>query len=163
MTFMFNKGAKMMNNYNPFEAFDIQKMLSAAKFPNVDIKSDDMINAQKKNMEAFAAASKAIFEGVNSFSKKQVEILNKAISSAKDATSEIAKGNPQDSVVKSIELTAEAIKSAQANVVELSKVAEKTSKEAFEIMNARFLAGMTEFKNFVDAKPAKDTSKEEKK
>ena len=153
----------MMNNYNPFEAFDVQKMLSAAKFPNVDIKSEEMINSQKKTMEAMAAASQAIFEGVNSFSKKQVEILNKAISSAKDATSEIAKGNPQESVVKSIELTAEAIKNAQANVMDLSKVAEKTSKEAFDILNTRFLAGLTEMKSYVEVKAAKEASKEEKK
>jgi len=153
----------MINNYNPFEAFDVQKMLSAAKFPNVDIKSEEMINSQKKTMEALAAASQAIFEGVNSFSKKQVEILNKAISSAKDATSEIAKGNPQESVVKSIELTAEAIKNAQANVVDLSKVAEKTSKEAFDILNTRFLAGLTEMKSYVEVKAAKEASKEEKK
>ena len=153
----------MINNYNPFEAFDVQKMLSAAKFPNVDIKSEEMINSQKKTMEAMAAASQAIFEGVNSFSKKQVEILNKAISSAKDATSEIAKGNPQESVVKSIELTAEAIKNAQANVVDLSKVAEKTSKEAFDILNTRFLAGLTEMKSYVEVKAAKEASKEEKK
>ena len=149
----------MMNNYNPFEAFDVQKMLSAAKFPNVDIKSEEMINSQKKTMEAMAAASQAIFEGVNSFSKKQVEILNKAISSAKDATSEIAKGNPQESVVKSIELTAEAIKNAQANVMDLSKVAEKTSKEAFDILNTRFLAGLTEMKSYVEVKAAKEASK----
>lgn len=110
-----------------------------------------------------AAASQAIFEGVNSFSKKQVEILNKAISSAKDATSEIAKGNPQESVVKSIELTAEAIKNAQANVMDLSKVAEKTSKEAFDILNTRFLAGLTEMKSYVEVKAAKEASKEEKK
>lgn len=153
----------MINNYNPFEAFDVQKMLSAAKFPNVDIKSEEMINSQKKTMEALAAASQAIFEGVNSFSKKQVEILNKAISSAKDATSEIAKGNPQESVVKSIELTAEAIKNAQANVMDLSKVAEKTSKEAFDILNTRFLAGLTEMKSYVEVKAAKEASKEEKK
>jgi len=153
----------MINNYNPFEAFDVQKMLSAAKFPNVDIKSEEMINSQKKTMEAMAAASQAIFEGVNSFSKKQVEILNKAISSAKDATSEIAKGNPQESVVKSIELTAEAIKNAQANVMDLSKVAEKTSKEAFDILNTRFLAGLTEMKSYVEVKAAKEASKEEKK
>jgi hypothetical protein len=37
---------------------------------NVDMKSEEIINAQKKNMEAFAAASKAMVEGVNSFSKK---------------------------------------------------------------------------------------------
>ena len=80
-------------NTNFFEIFDFQKILTAAKMPSLDVNSEALINSQKKTMEAFAGASKATFEGVNAFSKKQVEILNAAISSAKDATSEIAKGH----------------------------------------------------------------------
>ena len=66
---------------------------------------------------------------------------------AKDATSEIAKGNPQESVAKSVDLVKNAIVEAQANVAELAKINEKTAKEAFEILNARFLDGLTEIKN----------------
>ena len=42
-------------------------------------------------MEAIAGAYKASFDGVSAYTKKQVEILNAAISTAKEATSEIAK------------------------------------------------------------------------
>ncbi len=61
------------NNYNPFEMFDFQKILTAAKFPNVDVNSDAVISSQKKTMEAFASASKAMFEGVNAFSKNKLK------------------------------------------------------------------------------------------
>ena len=145
-------------NTNLFEIFDFQKMLSAAKMPSLDVNSEALINSQKKTMEAFASASKAAFEGVNSFSKKQVEILNNAISSAKDATSEIAKGNVQESVAKSVDLIKSAIVEAQANVAELAKINEKTAKEAFEILNARFLDGLTEIKNVVVEKKTASAS-----
>ena len=55
---------------NPFEIFDFQKMLSAAKMPSLDVNSEALINAQKKTMEAFAGASKASFDGVICISLK---------------------------------------------------------------------------------------------
>ena len=115
----------MFNTNNPFEMFDFQKVLSATKIPSVDVNSQGYIEAQKKTLEAVAGASKAVFEGVNAFAGKQVEILNTAIAGVKDATTEVAKGNTQESAAKSIELVKKAIVDAQANVAELSKINEK--------------------------------------
>jgi hypothetical protein len=103
----------MFNTNNPFEMFDFQKVLSATKFPNLDVNSAGYIDAQKKTLEAMAGASKAVFEGVNAFAGKQVEILNAAISGVKEATAEVAKGNTQESAAKSIELVKKAIVEAQ--------------------------------------------------
>ena len=151
----------MFNTNNPFEMFDFQKVLSATKIPNVDVNSQGYIDAQKKTLEAVAGASKAVFEGLNAFAKKQVEILNTAIASAKDATADVAKGNPQESAAKSLDLVKKAIVEAQANVAELSKINEKTAKEAFEILNTRFLDGLTELKKVVSEETAKATVKAE--
>jgi phasin family protein len=141
----------MMANYNnPFEIFDFQKILSALKAPTFNANSEGLINSQKKTLETLANASKVLFEGYNLLAKKQIEVLNKAISSAKDATSEIAKGNPQQSVAKSIELTQTAIIEAQNIASEFSKIAEKTAKESFEILNKRLLEGLTEIKKSVE-------------
>jgi phasin family protein len=156
-----NKENNMFNANNPFEMFDFQKVLSAAKLPNVDLNSASYIDAQKKTLEAVAGASKAVFEGVNAFAGKQVEILNAAISSAKDATSEVAKGNTQESAAKSIELVKKAIVEAQKNVAELSKINEKTANEAYQILNSRFLDGLTELKKVVSEETAKATVKAE--
>ena len=50
----------------------------------------------KKDSEAFAGASKAVFEGVNAFANKQVEILNTAIAGVKDTSADIANGNTKE-------------------------------------------------------------------
>ncbi|MEK9893360.1 MAG: phasin family protein, partial [Pelagibacteraceae bacterium] len=156
-----NKENNMFNANNPFEMFDFQKVLSATKLPNVDVNSANYIDAQKKTLEAVAGASKAVFEGVNAFASKQVEILNTAISSAKEATTEVAKGNTQDQAAKSIELVKKAIVEAQKNVAELSKINEKTANEAYQILNTRFLDGLTELKKVVSEETAKATVKAE--
>ena len=142
----------MTNDYkNPFDFFDYQKFLSAVKLPAAG-NNEQAVTSSKKTLEAYASASKAIYEGFNGFAKKQVEILNSAIANAKDATSELSSGQPQDNVTKSIELTKKSIEDAQANVSDLAKIYEKTANETFEILNARFLEGLSELKGVaVDA------------
>ncbi len=65
----------MTNDYkNPFDFFDYQKFLSAVKLPAAG-NNEQAVTSSKKTLEAYAGASKAIYEGFNGFAKKQVEIF----------------------------------------------------------------------------------------
>ena len=140
----------MTNDYtNPFDFFDYQKFLTAVKLPAAG-NNEKAVASSKKTLEAYAGASKAIYEGFNTFAKKQVEILNSAIANAKDVTAELSTGNPKDAAAKSIELTKKSIEDAQANVSNLVEIYEKTATETFEILNKRFLEGLTELKTVAD-------------
>ena len=140
----------MTNDYkNPFDFFDYQKFLTAVKLPAAG-SNEKSVASSKKTLEAYAGASKAIYEGFNTFAKKQVEILNSAIANAKDATAELSTGNPKDAAAKSIELTKKSIEDAQANVSNLVEIYEKTATETFEILNKRFLEGLAELKTVAD-------------
>jgi phasin family protein len=140
----------MTNDYtNPFDFFDYQKFLTAVKLPAAG-NNEKSVASSKKTLEAYAGASKAIYEGFNTFAKKQVEILNSAIANAKDATAELSTGNPKDAAAKSIELTKKSIEDAQANVSNLVEIYEKTATETFEILNKRFLEGLAELKTVAD-------------
>ena len=139
----------MTNDYtNPFDFFDYQKFLTAVKLPAAG-SNEKSVASSKKTLEAYSGASKAIYEGFNTFAKKQVEILNSAIANAKDASTELSTGNPKDAAAKSIELTKKSIEDAQENVSDLAKIYEKTANETFEILNARFLEGLSELKGVV--------------
>ena len=97
------------NNYkNPFDFFDYQKFLTTVKLPTAG-NNEQAVASSKKALEAYSGASRAIYEGFNTFAKRQVEILNSAIANAKDATSELSTGNPKEAAVKSIELTKKSI------------------------------------------------------
>ena len=133
----------MTDNYtNPFDFFDYQKFLTAVKLPGAG-SNDKAVASSKKTLEAYSGASKAIYEGFNTFAKKQVEILNSAIANAKDATAELSTGNPKDAAAKSIE-------DAQANVSNLVEIYEKTATETFEILNKRFMEGLSELRAVAD-------------
>jgi phasin family protein len=153
----------MTNDYtNPFDFFDYQKFLTAVKLPAAG-NNEKSVASSKKTLEAYAGASKAIYEGFNTFAKKQVEILNSAIANAKDATAELSTENPKEVAAKSIELTKKSIEDAQANVSNLVEIYEKTATETFEILNKRFLEGLTELKTVAAGvtkeDPAADTAK----
>ncbi len=136
----------MVNDYtNPFDFFDYQKFLTAVKLPTAG-NNEKAVASSKKTLEAYSGASRAIYEGFNTFAKKQVEILNSAIANAKDATWELSTGNPSEAAVKSIELTKKSIEDAQTNVSGLVEIYEKTATETFEILNTRFLEGLSELK-----------------
>ena len=140
----------MTNDYtNPFDFFDYQKFLTAVKLPAAG-SNEKSVASSKKTLEAYAGASKAIYEGFNTFAKKQVEILNSAIANAKDATAELSTGNPKDAAAKSIELTKKSIEDAQANVSNLVEIYEKTATETFEILNKRFMEGLSELRAVAD-------------
>ena len=140
----------MTNNYtNPFDFFDYQKFLTAVKLPAAG-SNEKSVASSKKTLEAYAGASKAIYEGFNTFAKKQVEILNSAIANAKDASTELSTGNPKDAAAKSIELTKKSIEDAQANVSNLVEIYEKTATETFEILNKRFMEGLSELRAVAD-------------
>ena len=150
--YMYNNNNKykeiyMTNDYtNPFDFFDYQKFLSAVKLPAAG-SNEQATAGSKKTLEAYAGASKAIYEGFNTFAKKQVEILNSAIANAKEAGSDLTSGKPQDNAAKSIALTKQSIEAAQANVSDLVKIYEKTANETFAILNSRFLEGLSELQD----------------
>ena len=149
--YMYNnnkyKEIYMTNDYtNPFDFFDYQKFLSAVKLPAAG-NNEQATAGSKKTLEAYAGASKAIYEGFNTFAKKQVEILNSAIANAKEAGSDLTSGKPQDNAAKSIALTKQSIEAAQANVSDLVKIYEKTANETFAILNTRFLEGLSELQD----------------
>ncbi len=57
----------MTDNYtNPFDFFDYQKFLTAVKLPGAG-SNEKAVASSKKTLEAYAGASKAIYEGFNTF------------------------------------------------------------------------------------------------
>ena len=61
----------MVNDYtNPFDFFDYQKFLTAVKLPGV-AGNEKAVASSKKTLEAYAGASRAIYEGFNTLLKSK--------------------------------------------------------------------------------------------
>ncbi|MCO5130545.1 MAG: phasin family protein [Xanthobacteraceae bacterium] len=120
--------------------FDFTKMLGQFKIPGVDFAS--IIERERKNIEALAAANKVAFEGWQALIRRQSEILQQSMQQAMtDAQSENA-------VAKRAELAKERFQGALDNMRELAEMATKSQKDAFDIVRKRIEENMEGFRNF---------------
>lgn len=127
---------------NSFLSFDISKMVSVfdpskmsdefAKFtgdfnfPAMDIES--VMDAQRKNIEVFTTASKAVAEGMQKATTQQAQIMREALDDATKSFGSIE--NPADAITKQVDLFQKAYEKNVANMTELADIVVKASTEA---------------------------------
>lgn len=139
----------MAEFFNPFNIdlsiFDITKMLSNLKAPGIDVSA--LMDAQRKNLEAIAAANKVTLEGMQTIARRQAEIMAQAVTEASSMAQQLAGAtNPQDAGAKHADLVRQAFEKALANMRELAELFSKTNSEAFDLINKRFTESVEELK-----------------
>ncbi len=147
------------NPSNPFGSMDFSKwgedfakMMSDMRVPGVD--ADQIVSAQRKNIEALAAANKTAADGMQAVMTRQAEILKRTMEEATSAVQEMmSAGAPEDQVAKQVELTKDGFETAIANMRELSEMMAKSQNEAMDILNTRVTESLEEFKKLT--KPGK--------
>lgn len=128
-----------------FRAPDFTKMMSEMKFPAM--KAEEMMAAQKKNMDALMAANKAAAAGYQDLFKKQMSIFEETMAEAqKHMSSFDASKMPADGT-KQAELAQAAMEKALSNMTALAEAAQKANQEAFDIVSARMKESMDELRD----------------
>lgn len=127
-----------------FEKFDFTKAADQFKVPGLDAQA--LVEYQKRNLEAFAAANKVALEGTQAVIRRQAEILRQGVEEASKAFAEMnAAGTPQDKILKQAELAKEAYEAALANLRELTEMASKSNGEAADLLSSRVSESFGEF------------------
>lgn len=139
------------NQYDPAAMMNeqVQKMFGQFKLPNVDMSA--LMDAQKKNLDALAAANKATIEGAQELMKRQAEILQEAMTEASTLAKDLtASANPEELTSKQSKIVEDAMKKALENATELSGIVSKTQEETSKLITERFEASMNEIKDAAD-------------
>ena len=124
---------------------DISKLTADYKLPGVDM--DQLLAAQRKNIEALTAANQLAFEGMQAVLRRQTEILRQSMEQASSMVSELmAAGAPEDKVAKNAELAKIAFEKALANMRELAEMVAKSNAEAAEVISKRVSESLDELK-----------------
>ncbi|ACI99291.1 MULTISPECIES: phasin family protein [Rhodospirillales] len=147
----------MAASKNPFFDFDMSKFMDPAKFmdvtkmmgdfkvPGVDL--DQMMQAQRKNIEALTAANQLAFEGLQAVMRRQVEILRQSMEEASSSVSDMmAAGTPEEKVAKQTELVKAAFEKALTNMKEMAEMVAKSNTEAAEVLSNRVKESLEELK-----------------
>ncbi len=121
------------------------------KIPPFDVKK--IMEHQQKNLEAMAKSWQAMAGGANEIAKKQREIFEEAV---KDVTAMVQTykpgGSPQEIMAKQAEFAKKAMEAAIANTRDIAELVQKSSSDAFKIVQDRMKESYDEIRNNVEKK-----------
>jgi phasin family protein len=108
---------------------------------------------QQKNLEAMTKSWQAMAGGANEVAKKQRAILDEAV---KDVTAMVHDykpgGSPQDMMAKQAEFAKKAMEAAIANTRDIAELVQKSTTEAFKIVQDRMKESYDEIRTTVEKK-----------
>jgi phasin family protein len=107
----------------------------------------------QKNLEAMTKSWQAMAEGASGIANKQKEIFEAAMKDmAEMAQSYKPGGNPQDVMAKQAEFAKKAMEAAIANTKDIAELVQKSSTEAFKIVQDRMKESYEEIRTSIDKK-----------
>ena len=129
-----------------------KKLGEQLKVPAFDVSK--IMEHHQKNLEAMTRSWQAMAGGANEIAAKQREIFEAAV---KDVT-EMAQsykpgGNPQEVMAKQTEFAKKAMEAAIANTKDIAELVQKSSTEAFKIVQDRMKESYEEIRTSIDKKP----------
>lgn len=137
---------------NPFMEADFQKMMDFSKMaenwqvPGFD--PQQVLEAQRKNLEAITNANRVAYEGAQAITQRQTEIFRTTMEEASRVMNEMAAaGAPEDRMAKQAELCRQAFEKAIANMRELAEMGAKSNSEAQELINKRVSESIEEIQS----------------
>lgn len=138
---------------NPFLTAEVGKLFGGYQGPEMK----DLMDSQRKNFEALAAANKTAVEGFQAVFTRQGEILKQVMDEANAMLQSMnASGaKPDAAAAQNIDHVKDALEQSVSNMRELSEMVSKSQQEAFDILNGRMTEILEELKGAVDQPAAK--------
>ncbi len=133
---------------------DFNALGSQFKVPGVH--PEAFVEMQRRNVEAFTAANRVAYEGVQAIAERQVEILREAMTEAVKITQSLGSvGDPKDRLVKQTEVAKQGYQAACANFRELAEMNAKSGAEAIDLIANRVSESLNEVKTAFETAGAK--------
>lgn len=121
------------------------------KVPSLDMTR--IMEHHQKNLDAMTRSWQAMAGGANEIAKKQREIFEAAV---KDVTAMVQEykpgGNAQEVLTKQAEFAKKAMEAAIANTRDIAELVQKSSTEAFKIVQDRMKESYDEIRASVEKK-----------
>ena len=137
----------MSDNKTPFADFD--SLFKQMQVPGLDM--DAMMAAYRKNVEAVAAATQAVNEGMQALIRRQAEIIKDSLEQMRVATAELSSAKDSKELTdRQAEIARQAFEKASANMKELAELMTKSNADSLKIIQARMNTGLTELQDMMN-------------
>ena len=129
-----------------------RKMGEQLKVPSFDMTK--IMEHHQKNIEAMTRSWQAMAGGATAIANKQREIFEATIKELTEMAKDFKPtGSPQDILTKQTEFAKKAMEAAIANTRDIAELVQKSSTEAFKIVQDRMKESYDEIKASVEKKP----------
>jgi len=128
-----------------------KKLGEQLKVPPFDMTK--IMEHHQKNLEAMSKSWQAVAEGASGIAQKQKEIFEAAMKDmAEMAQSYKPGGNPQEVMAKQAEFAKKAMEAAIANTRDIAELVQKSSTEAFKIVQDRMKESYEDIRASIEKK-----------
>lgn len=106
-----------------------------------------LIEAQRRNIEALMEAQRIAFDGYKTAMERQVAMMKDAMDEMSNMAGDAFSGKtPEANAAKQMELAQTALRNTFENVREVADLTAKANQEAFTVLQKRFTDSMEEMK-----------------
>lgn len=133
-----------------FNPEDMMRMFSSMKMPNM-LDFQALADAQRRNLEAMAAANRVAMEGAQAVARRNMELMQQTMAEMSEAMRGLTAmdGNPATKAAQQAELMKTNYERAVASMKELADLIQKSNGEALEVLNRRFAEALEEMQSMV--------------
>ena len=125
----------------------LQKMFGDLKLPAMPAMPDiqGVLDAQKRNLEAFTQANRIALEGAQAVTRRHMEIAQQSFAELPEMMRSLAATDaPKDKVVQQIAVLRAAYEKAAANAHELAELIQRSNSEAVGLLEKRVSEALAE-------------------
>lgn len=142
-----------MAKENPFSEFFAQNDFAKSfeQYQNLPFDLKDMLETQRRNVQAFTEAQQLAMESLQAIAQRQAEILSQVVEDNSNiAKGLLSEGTPEEKMSKNADFFKKAYERTVENMRELSEMVNKSNIEAGNIINKRVTASMNEIKHSLE-------------
>ncbi len=138
---MTSMGTNAMNEF--------QRMFADMKLPAMP-DMEALMSAHRRNLETLSAANRVALEGAQAVARRNMEIMQQTMSELTDGMRQFSSGEPpQARAVRQADMLKGAYERAVGNMQEIGDLIQRSSGEALELLNKRFVEAVDEVKGLV--------------
>jgi phasin family protein len=133
-----------------FNPDDMMRMFSAMKMPGM-LDFQALAEAQRRNLEAMAAANRVAMEGAQAVARRNMELMQQSMAEMSEALRGMTTldGNPANKAAQQAEMLKANYERAVGSMKELADLIQKSNGEALEVLNRRFAEALQEVQSMV--------------
>ena len=142
--------AGQMGQASTDAAREFTRMFADMKFPAVP-DMQDMLAAQRRNMEALSVANRVALEGAQAVARRHMEIMQQAMTELSETMQSFTSTETaQTKAAKQAELLKRGYERAVAHMQELSELIQRSNAEAIGVLHRRFAEAMDEVRTLIE-------------